>query len=302
MKRKLPPFAAVRAFEAAARHGSFKAAAEELNVTQSSISHQVKGLEDFLGITLFDRHAGGVSLTRRGDEYRGNLTAVLDSLDSATRRVTGTEAGGPLAVCATPAFTSRWLLPRLESFGRGFPEIEVDVITSDEPIAFPGDGVDVLIQYGEVPQEGIAVEPFLTSTRFPVCSPAYLDSAPDIREPRDLARLTLLRDLNAYDEWADWLACADVPLSTPLRGPRFAHCDLTLRAAEEGQGVALAYGALIDRELAEGRLVKLFDIETAPKVIYSLTCPERWSNRPRIAAFRNWVFEQVADAPNTRPH
>ena len=302
MKRNLPPFAAVRAFEAAARHGSFKAAAEELHVTPSSISHQVKGLEDFLGIALFDRRAGGVSLTRSGASYFGNTTCILDDLDRATQDIAGTEAGGPLSVRATPAFASRWLLPRLDTFSRAFPEIEVEITTTDDPIEFPGDGVDVLIQYGHVPQEGMAVEPFLVSTRFPVCSPTYFEAAPAIHNPQDLTRLTLLRDLDAYDEWETWFACAEAALPGRLRGPRFAHCELTLRAAEEGHGVALAYGALIDRELADGRLIKLWDLETPPQVIYSLACPESWNNRPRISAFRNWVFQQVSGATTLRPH
>jgi LysR family glycine cleavage system transcriptional activator len=292
MKRKLPPFAAVRAFEAAARHRSFKAAAEELSVTQSSISHQVKGLETFLGASLFHRRASGIELTRRGAEYFGDVTGILDRLDESTARFTGVEPGGPLAVRATPAFASRWMLPRLERFNAAYPEIELEVTTTTNPMTFPGEGVDVLIQYGQAPMEGLRVDPFLQSSRFPVCSPKLLEQAERPRAPADLLRFTLLRDV-VGDEWENWFAAARAVAPGRIRGPRFAHCELTHRAAEEGQGVVLAYGALIDRELADGSLVKLFDVETPPKVIYSLTCPEGWVNRPRVAAFRNWVFEEV---------
>ena len=293
MKRKLPPFAAVRAFEAAARHGSFKNAAEELHVTQSAISHQVKRLEDFLGASLFHRNANGVDLTHCGTDYFGEVSSILDRLDASTERVTGEEACGPLAVRGTPAFTSRWLLPRMEGFNRAYPDIELEVTTTTDPMHFPADGVDILVQYGQEPAEGFKVDPFLSSARFPVCSPALLAKGPAIERPEDLMQVTLLRDV-VGDDWATWFDCACPKIPDKIRGPRFAHCELTLRAAEEGQGVALAYGNLIGRDLAEGRLIKLFDLETPRKVIYSLTCPEAWTNRPRIAAFWNWIFEQTA--------
>jgi len=301
VRRSLPSFSAVRAFEAAARHRSFKAAAEELSLTQSAISHQVKGLEQFLGATLFHRRANGVELTRCGSDYFGDLSLILDLLDRATERLKGTELSGPLAVRATPAFTARWLLPHLDSFSRSYPEIELEVTTTTDPMHFPDDGVDVLIQYGQQPAAGLSVDPFLTSSRFPVCSPEFLAKGRAIEKPEDLARVTLLRDL-VGDDWATWFACADSAMPDTVKGPRFAHCELTLKAAEEGHGVALAYGALIDREIAQGTLLKLFDLETPPKVIYSLTCPEAWTNRPRIAAFRNWVFAESAKDTILRPH
>ena len=293
MARNLPPFSAVRAFEAAARHQSFKAAAGELCVTQSAISHQVKGLEEFLGAALFHRKANGVVLTRSGADYLDDLSFILDSLDASTARIRGVDSAGPLSVRATPAFTARWLLPRMVSFNGAYPEIELHVTTTIVPMHFPNDGVDILIQYGQEPEAGLRVEPFLTSARYPVCSPKMLAKGVAIEKPEDLARVTLLRDL-VGDDWDTWFTCANSKMPKKISGPRFAHCELSMRAAEEGLGVALAYGALINNEIADGKLIKLFDLETPPKVIYSLTCPESWTNRPRIAAFRNWVFAEVA--------
>lgn len=293
MKRKLPPFAAVRAFEAASRHRSFKAAAAELHVTQSAISHQVKGLEEFLGAMLFRRHRHGIELTPTGIDYFRDVSAILDELGASTERILGADGDGHLTVSATPAFLSRWLLPRMAGFSRTYPGIELDIAVTTEPTRFPTDGVDVLIQYGQEPAPGLRVAPFLTSSRFPVCSPALLAAGPAIRKPEDLFRTVLLRD-RVGDGWAAWFECAGSRIPPAVGGPRFAHCELTLRAAEKGQGVALAYGALIADEIAERRLVKLFELETPPKVIYSLTCPERRCNRPSIAAFRNWVFAEAA--------
>lgn len=293
MKRTLPPFAAIRAFEAAARHRSFKNAADELHVTQSAISHQVKGLEDLLGTSLFHRNGHGVELTADGADYFVDVNAILNGLDASTDRIRGADSAGPLAVLATPAFVSRWLLPRMARFTRAYSEIELQIKTTDYPLEFPDDGVDVLIQYGQEPLPGLRVDPFMTTTRFPVCSPAILETGPAIRRPEDLHKTTLLRDLIG-DDWDTWFECAGSAMPEKIEGPRFAHCELTIRAAEEGQGVALAYGALIADGIAENRLVKLFDLATPLKVIHSLTCPESWTNRPRIAAFRNWVFAEMA--------
>ncbi len=296
MNRNLPPFPAVRAFEAAARHASFKQAADELHVTPSAISHQVKGLEDFLGATLFRRHGHGVELTPGGIDYFRDIGAILNALDASTERMAGVDTAGQLSIRSTPGFASRWLVPRIGRFNSAYPEIELHVTTTDDPMHFPKDGADVLILYGQEAEPGLRVDPFMTSSRFPVCSPEMLENGPPIRKPEDLARVTLLRDL-VGDDWPAWFECAGGKMPETVKGPRFAHCELTIRAAEEGQGVALGYGALIADEIAEKRLVKLFDLETPPKVIYSLTCPEAWTNRPRIAAFRNWVLgEAMGDA------
>ncbi len=295
MRRHLPPFAAIRAFEAAARHQSFKSAAEELHLTQSAISHQVKGLEDFLGVALFHRKGHGVELTSCGSDYVAEVSSILDRLSTSTERLAGVAEAGTLKVCATPGFASRWLMPRMSCLASAYPEILVEVTTTTDPLRFPDDDSDVLIQYGQAPADGFRVEPFMSSSRIPVCSPELLSNGPEILTPDDLSKVTLLRDV-VGDDWASWFMHAKAKMPEGAGGPRFTHCELTLRAAEEGQGVALGYTALIGREIADGRLVRLFDLATEPKVIYSLTCPEAWANHPRIAAFRNWVFAEMADA------
>ena len=295
MRRHLPPFSAVRAFEAAARHQSFKSAAEELHLTQSAISHQVKALEEFLGVSLFRRNGQGVVLTPRGSSYVADVSSILDRLSTSTERLTGVAKSGTLKVCASPGFASRWLMPRMSRLASAHPDIAVEIATTSDPLQFPDDDTDILIQYGQAAADGFRVEPFLSSSRVPVCSPRLLEEGPAIRTPDDLSKVTLLRDL-VGDDWAAWFGSAKTSMPDVAGGPRFAHCELTLRAAEEGQGVALGYTALIGREIADGKLVRLFDLETTPRVIYSLTCPEAWANHPRIAAFRNWIFGEVAHA------
>jgi LysR family glycine cleavage system transcriptional activator len=291
----LPPFAALRAFEAAARHESFKEAARELGRTPSSVSHQVKSLEGYLGLKLFARHrdSSSVCLTRKGRAYYHEVGGILEELAMSTKRARGELETGPLFVGATAAFVSRWLLPRLNDFNHCHPEIELQIVPNDAPLRFPDDGTDILIQYGSEPAEGFRVEPFLRTSRFPVCSPKLFDSMEPPKRPEELKDYPLLRD-EYGDCWGEWFKETSAPSPPMHYGQKFAHCELTLRAAKEGQGVALAYGALIDAELSSGELVRLFDIETTKKTIYSMTYPESYSNNPRISAFRNWVFNQVA--------
>lgn len=291
MKRKLPPFPALRAFEAAARHGSFKLAAEELHRSQSAISHQVKTLEKFLGEDLFYRTTNGVSLTRDGHDYFTGIMPILDQLDVCTRRHRDNDVGGPLHVCSTPMLASRWLLKRIANFNTRFPQIELRVTTTIETVDFSTSDVDILLQYGEQTASGLRVEPFLASSRTPVCSPTMFDKGLLVNKPKDLLRCTLLRDV-VNDGWSDWFSRAGLGSTATLSGPLFEHCELSLQAAETGMGIALAYETLVADEISDGKLVSLFDIRTPPGIIYSATCPETWIERPRIAAFRNWLFEE----------
>lgn len=291
MSRRLPPFAAVRAFEAAARHLSFTRAAEELCLTQSAVSHQVKSLEAFLGTELFQRRPRGVALTAAGRAYLRELTEVLDRLDFSTRRVAASQARAPLRIRGTPAFAARWLVPRMHRFYARHPEIEWQVSTGLPPTDFARGDADVVIHWGAEPVAGARVEPFLESPRAPVAAPGLAETV-RARRPADLLKVTLLHD-QVQDGWGGWFESAGVAAPAAARGPRFAHCDLVLAAAESGQGVALAYTTLIDRELASGRLVRLFDHETPPAIIYSLAYPEALADDPRIRAFRACIFNEV---------
>jgi len=292
MRRDLPPFTSIRSFEAAARHLSFTAAAEELNVTQSAISHQVKALEDYLGVRLFLRGTREIVLTSEGAGYLCDVSLLLDRLAAATDQVRDKDAAGPLFITATPAFAARWLVPRLAAFRAALPGIELHVATSLRPPDFAGARVDVAIRFGQEQIPGLLVAPFLSSKRFPVASPRLLNGRRSPGAPDDLRHFTLLHD-EVGDEWEAWVRCAGLADFDPSPGPRFEHCELTLRAATEAQGVALAYGTLIEDDLAARRLIRLFDIDLPSRVIYSIVTPEAWTTRPKIAAFRSWLLQQT---------
>ena len=188
MTRRLPPFPALRAFEAAARLLSFRRAAEELHVSDSAISHQVRRLEEFLGVRLFLREPSGVTLTNAGSDYLAAVGGILDSLARCTDEARGLATDGPLRVRTTPAFASRWLVPRLADFRAAHPDTELHITTSAsvEPVDFRAEPVDLVVQYAMGAGEGVEVEPLMTSSRAPVCAPGLLRDGPPLREPGDL--------------------------------------------------------------------------------------------------------------------
>lgn len=301
MPNVLPSFSALRAFESAARQSSFNLAARELGRTPSAISHQIRLLENLLGTPLFirDRRKNRVKLTNAGIQYQREISAPLAELLRATEKFKIETTAGVLRIGATPAFISRWLVARLSSFSVLWPDIELKIEQIDQPLSFLDGDVDVLIQYGSAEHEGYRVEPFLTTTRFAVCSPEYAAAHVDLSDPESLARLTLLQD-EYGDSWHEWFMAAIGRVPKKIKGPVMPHCELTLRAAKEHQGVVLGYGALIEQELASGELTRIFDIETETRIIYSLNYPESRAKSPRVRAFRDWIFSQVAQNSEER--
>ncbi|MFN3147569.1 MAG: LysR substrate-binding domain-containing protein [Paracoccaceae bacterium] len=289
MARRLPPFAAIRAFEATARHGSMTAAADELCVTPSAVSHQIRALEAFLDTALFEREGTRLCLTLTGRAYVGRLTGLLDALDDSTRQV---REGGrrELRVLATPGFAARWLVPRL---GRlPFAEdLRLRVSEGAPSTDFATNDADVVIHWGDAPVPGLVVEPLMESVRYPVIAPDLRRSA-GVQRPDDLLDLTLLHD-EVMDAWGDWFAAAGVTGYDGIRGPRFAHCELSTTAAERGQGVALAYDAMVRATVESGRLERLFHTVTMPVTIYSVATPAARAGEPRIRGFRDWLFAEV---------
>ena len=286
--RQLPPFAAVRAFEAAARHLSVKNAADELCVTPSAVSHQIRTLEDFLATGLFNRDGNKLALTRTGETYLGRLSGLLDGLDASTREVR--ETGRDLRVLATPGFAARWLVPRLDRLPFG-DRIRLRVSQGAPDTDFSRNDSDVVIHWTDTPVPGVVVEPLMASSRYPVISPALRDREA-IRTPADLLRVTLMYD-EVMDAWPEWFRAAglDAPALPP--GPRFPHCELSTTAAERGQGVALAYDAIVRGSLRDGTLVRLFETVTMPVTIYSVAYPQARAGDTLIRGFRDWIMSEA---------
>lgn len=296
MHRELPPFVALKAFEASARLGSFKSAADELCLTQSAISHRIKELEDYIGVSLFHRLARRIELTERGQSYLGELGDVIDRIEMATARARGKSHGGEIVLRGTPAVISRWVAPRIGKFRQSFCGTELYLSTSIENVDFATDNVDIAIEWGLTKRAGVEVLPFFETVSFVVASPLLLRRAGQLRHPSDLRRLTLLHNRTG-DAWQQWLEAAGADGVDAGAGPRFEHCDLALTAAIEGQGAALCFDRLARFDIAEGRLVRLFNVELPPRAIYLLAISTHRVKRPHITAVRDWLLAEAHDEP-----
>ncbi len=309
---RLPPLNALRAFEAAARHLSFKKAAVELHVTPGAVSHHVKLLEDYLGMPLFRRLTRALVLTAEAQAMLPKVREGLDNLASAVDRVRNRGEAGTLTVMAPPNFATRWLVPRLGRFTVAHPELDLHVASRpnmidshdhDRLIAVAHDGGDemplVMIRYGAGRYPGAHVEQIFSADYVPVCSPALLEGAQALKSPKDLRHHTLLHDDNLIEEgvrpaWSDWLEAAGVTDVDATRGPHFSDASLAMEAAIEGLGVTLALKPLVIGDVESGRLAVPFDLSVPTSFSYYLVTPEAYAAHRGASAFRAWVLEEAA--------
>lgn len=287
--RKLPPFAAVRAFEAAARHLSFTRAADELCLSPSAISHQVRSLEEYLDTKLFERRNNKMQLTLTGNAYAGKMTSLLDVFEANTLDAADTPDHS-LRVLCTPGFASRWLVPKLERFLEP-SAIRLRVSVGAPSTDFQTNDADVVIGWANDPVAGAQVVPLIQSGRYPVAAPSFIREHA-IETPEDLANVTLMHD-ETMDQWAEWFAAAGVEPPDFPRGPEFPNCELATSGVEQGLGVSLAHDIMVRETVASGRLVRLFDAVTMPFIIYSFVCRRSRASEPLISAFREFVFNEV---------
>ena len=297
--RRLPPLNALRAFEAAARHLSFTKAAGELSVTQAAVSHQVKALERRLNVQLFQRANRALALTAAGNAYYPALKKIFDGLHDATQRLVDRKLRPTITVSVIPSFASKWLVPRLGRFRERHPDYDVLLAPSEMLVDFVRDNVDIGIRFGRGRYPGLHVERLLEEEIFPVCSPALLADVGPIASPRDLERYTLLHD-DDHEGWRTWLAAAGETTLDPERGPIFTDSSMLVQAAVEGQGVALARGAIAEHDLATGRLVRLFDLTLGSEIAYYVVCPPETAATGKIAAFRAWLKDEASRQATAR--
>ncbi|MBX3489729.1 transcriptional regulator GcvA [Parvibaculum sp.] len=290
--RRLPSLKALRAFEAAARHGSFSRAADELGVTHAAVSHQIRALEEELGAGLFHRTGRAVELTERGARLLPVLTAAFDQIGEGWAQA-GARDSAALTVSVEPSFAARWLVLRLGKFYRAHPDIELRLLPSSEVVDFERSDVDIGVRYGLGHWPDAIAEKLFEATNYPVCAPSLLDPKKPIRKPEDLKNYPLLHE-ETMQHWQNWLEAAGVKNPRwAAKGPLFIEASLALQAAAGGQGVALANDTLAMADLAEGRLIRLFDIETPDEESYWLVYPERSAAKPKVQAFRNWIREEA---------
>jgi LysR family glycine cleavage system transcriptional activator len=297
---KLPPLNALRHFEVVARHGSFAAAAADLHVTHWAVGKQIRLLEDWFGVPLFERRARGVVLTDEGAALLNDVSNAFDCLatgaarlrhDEFTRRVSGIVRVNVLA-----SFALCWLLPRLADFHARYPDIDVRVSTTSRKLRYIGDAFDIGVRSGNEPGAGLVSRTLMADVRLPACSPALLRQHP-IQNVADLRHHTLLHSASTRTAWSRWLREAGAPDLRAARHVEFEHAYLQLAAAVEGLGVTLASLPLIGRDIAAGRLVCPIAAPTWRAPDYALVINADRAGDDAVVAFEQWITTMASHGP-----
>jgi LysR family glycine cleavage system transcriptional activator len=289
MSVRLPSLNGLRAFEAVCRYMSFTKAAEELNVTQTAVSHQIRRLEAELGVGLFLRLNGGLALSEDGQAYLPGVRAAFQALRYSTEQLLESRDKSVLTISTLVSFASKWLLPRLPSFQQAFPAIDVRISASTERVDFRKDAIDAAIRYGRGDWKGLRADFLMSDEVFPVCSPAL---AKTLCAPADLANHTLLQvsGVTASD-WGAWLRAAGQPLQL-AEGPRmtFDLAMMAVQAAVDGQGVCIGRSTYVEDDLRAGRLVAPFGLRLKDELGFYLVTPDETAESKKIVAFRTWLL------------
>lgn len=298
LKRGQLPLNALRAFEAAARHLSFKAAADELSVTPAAVSQQIRALEDYLGVQLFHRTSREILLTPRAAEALASLSEGFEALTEACAILQADADDRELVVSVAPSLAAKWLVPRLGRFAERAPEQIVKVVATHELTDFRRENVDVAIRYGSGAYPELYVEELMREEVFPVCAPQLVEGEHAIRTPEDLKRVTLIHDDSSLEDescptWAMWLKAAGVEMEEGQPALHFNQTALAIEAAAAGRGVALAKRMLAEADLKAGRLVRPFKASQPVDFAYYIVCPEAHLERPKVRRFLDWLREEA---------
>ena len=301
MARRIYPLNSLRAFEASARHLSFVKAAEELFVTPAAISHQVKKLEEYLGVPLFRRLPRGLLLAETGQSLVSELREVFARLDKAMEQVLESDSRGALTISVAPMFAVKWLVPRLQNFDALHPDIDLRMSASLGVIDFQRDAFDAAVRLGQGQYPGLKAVKLFDESVTPMCSPRLLEGAHALHSAEDLRRHVLLHDDSmafnpASPNWATWLAGAGARRVDASRGPHFGQPDHALQAAIDGAGVVLGWRYLAAGDIAAGRLVQPFDLVLPLGSSFYLVYREAYANRSKVGRFQDWLMAELAQA------
>jgi LysR family transcriptional regulator, glycine cleavage system transcriptional activator len=299
MPRSLPPLNSLRTFEAVARLGSFTKAARELNVTPAAVSHQIRGLETYLGVTLFRRTTRKLVLTEQASSASENLRLAFDRIGMSVDIMRSSGRSGELSVSVTPAFATRWLVSRLARFQRKHPRINLRIAASPSPVDFDQDEIDVAVRIGRGVFDGVVAMKLFNEWTAPVASPSFLRQNP-LRRPSDITRVPMVYDnsmrrAGRSQGWRDWFQIAGTPLSEPRRAIHFDDGHLALQAAVSGGGVALGRLVYAVEDLDAKRLKIAMQPVLEMDVAYYLLIPEARSSHPAVLAFADWMKQEAEE-------
>jgi DNA-binding transcriptional LysR family regulator len=291
--RRLPSLNGLRAFESAARHGSFTAAADELNVTQAAVSRMVRLLEQRMGIQLFERRPNGLALTMRGKALQPGLSAAFDAIAGACEQIVAMRGSPVLTLGVGPSFAVRWLIPRLASFHQEHSEIEVRIATGGAINPYQDDWT-CGIRLGDGDWPGYEAEPLFSADLFPVCAP---NIAKRLQGPADLRQETLLQVAHSPGDWPLWLSAAEVRIERNRLGPRFDNYAMALQAALDGVGVAIGLRPYVADDLVAGRLIAPFPLTVPKGQAWYLVYQNFRQEEPGFLAFRAWLRRKFSEIP-----
>ena len=296
MPRRLPPLNALRAFEAAARCGSFTRAAQELCVTQGAISRHVAALEGWLGVRLVERSRRGVGLTPPGAAYYRTVGAALDQIDYGTRQLQAKPDAPLLRIKLPPTFAIRWLVPRLARFHALHPRVDVQITTSHQRADFSREEIDVSIHSEPNPPAEPGYRRLFGETLLPVCAPGVLERGPPLTRPADLAGHVLLCSMNRPNDWPTWLAAAGALDIDGNSGLKFENAALAYQAAADQLGVMVALRAFVRDDLLAGRLVAPFALQVPTRGGYYLAYPSNQPLPEHVHDFESWIVAEAQAA------
>jgi LysR family glycine cleavage system transcriptional activator len=294
MLRRLPVLNALKSFEAAARHESFTRAAEELCVTQGAVSHQVKALEQELGIKLFRRERQRLAITEAGRDYLAVIRDAFDRIAVGTERLMQRQNAGALTLSTSPDFAAKWLVHRIGRFSEAHPDIDLRVSATMQHVDFAREEVDLAVRHGDGKWAGLNVERLAAEELFPVCSPALLRGRRRLRKPADLLKFPLLH-LATREGWPAWLEAAGIADADVTHGAVMNRASMLIDAAVEGQGIALARTTLAAWDLINGRLVRPFAKALRLSKTYWIVCPKATAMLPKVRSAREWLLAEAAD-------
>ena len=294
----LANIAALRAFEAAARHDNFSRAADEIFVTHGAISHQIRSLEQELGVALFTRTGKRVQLTEVGRGYAAAIRRALRDIADASDTVRATGRQARLTISTLPSFAARWLSPRLGRFIELFPECEVQLESSRHLVDFERESVDLGIRFGSGDYPGLSVELLMHDHYYPVASPRFKGGKLPIT-PRELTSGMLLRSVD--EPWQPWFKAAGLVRAEPSGGVVYQDASMLVRAAVDGQGIGLARHGVAYSDIGDGALVRLFKTCIPCPKSYYLVCAPKALQRPQVQGFRDWLVHEIAQWKKAYP-
>jgi len=287
----LPSLKALRAFDHAARTGSFKSAAEALNVSPTAISHHIRTLEEDLGVALFGRNGRNVTLTQQGRELSTDVAQAFAQLAQAVDRTRRSPNGQVIRIAAGPFFAARWLMPRLATFWLEHPQISLEVVPIPQRLFGHDIDADIVISWDDITEEN--AQPLLTLTPFAIASPSLIKRFGRPDSPSDLVNMPLIHQRDTSG-WADWFAAMDVACVKPLPGPVFEDANAVMRGAVEGQGVTLGWMPLIEHEIETGRVIQLFDQLIAWRKQYYVNIAPRGLRNGGAQSVVDWLRSEGA--------